>query len=179
MTDLLVIAIAAFGLAYVVGNAEITYSIRGFAWTFRWWKGHCGKCNSSCMGHTTAEEDAIEIDCPMCKGKVNNIVHSPHYFQFLVRLVECPACFGWWIGLAIGIAVVIWKPTQLLATLSFMEPLWLLPLYTAFAVCGSNFILARIGGLLPAKYPTTLYIEPTSPYKIAAHPPTNPKPPEE
>ena len=56
---------------------------------------------------------------------------------FILDLVECPACFGFWIGLGAAIYGVV----------SGSYPhvfLFVLPLYTS----GSNYIIGRMTGLI-------------------------------
>jgi hypothetical protein len=55
---------------------------------------------------------------------------------FLLELVECPACFGFWIGVGATVAAIwLGADTPLVA---------LLPFYTS----GSNYVLGRATGLI-------------------------------
>ena len=93
MLTLLVYTVSAFGLAYIVGHAQITLAFRA-AWADT--------------------------------GKL----------PWLLDLVECPACFGFWIGLATSI---FWSSL-------FNAPFnIMLPFYTS----GANFLLGRLTGLVP------------------------------
>jgi hypothetical protein len=82
--------LAAFGLAYIIGHAKITYRLRA---------------RGVAMG---------------AAGKL------------VVELLECPACLGFWIGLAAGYFNVV----------SFAAT-WVLALTT----CAVNLIAARFAGL--------------------------------
>lgn len=67
---------------------------------------------------------------------------------FLLTLIECPACFGFWTGLFAGMLYAAMDGAQYpregaLARLLFAVGL---ALYTT----GSNFILARFTNLIPA-----------------------------
>jgi hypothetical protein len=59
-----------------------------------------------------------------------------------LSLLECPACLGWWIGLAAGTAWAL--------TAGGPGAPWLPPLAGAFYTAGSNFLLARLTGLMPS-----------------------------
>lgn len=177
----LMIAIACFGMAYVLGHAEISLGARAFLFFFRGFKARCDSCQIMHAGVTTQTDDEPMVACPQCGKKVAAETGGAP-FAFLVKLVECPACLGWWQGLFLGIALVIWKPTSVFAVVAWMEPVWLLPLYTAFTVCGSNFVLGRVTGLLPSKFHPVIQVltidgngNPIVPLHIQ---PEFPKPPE-
>jgi hypothetical protein len=57
--------------------------------------------------------------------------------QTFVTLLECPACFGFWIGLAMGLAAFNCNVLPWPAILAF-------PFYTT----GMNFLLGRATGLI-------------------------------
>jgi len=60
---------------------------------------------------------------------------------FLVALVECPPCLGFWCGLAYGFAFrPSWAESFYVTDKGVIE----LALYS----CGSNLILARVVGLI-------------------------------
>ena len=99
------------------------------------------------------------MKCVECDQPLSEIKQSARYFKWIVRLIECPACFGWWEGLTIGIAIVIWTPPEIVAILTPLRPFWLLPLYLGLSVAGSNFVLGRLTGLLPSKYQSEVLIE--------------------
>jgi hypothetical protein len=65
--------------------------------------------------------------------------HPGHYWQLFLAVIECPACFGWWVGFAGGIAAFIADP--------FVSGL--LPVFLPFYTAGSNYILARLTGITP------------------------------
>jgi hypothetical protein len=60
--------------------------------------------------------------------------------KWLVLLVECPACLGFWIGFVSG----------LLGPTGYAEPLATVPpLALGCYVAGTNFVLGRATGLMP------------------------------
>jgi predicted ABC-type sugar transport system permease subunit len=63
--------------------------------------------------------------------------------QWLITMIECPACLGWWLGLVSGLifAFTGWRPFGP-AALGIVVTL---PFYTA----GANYLLARATGLIP------------------------------
>ena len=62
-------------------------------------------------------------------------------WRWLVMLIECPACLGFWIGWAVWIATLSLWP---------IEPPWYLAgTAGAFYTAGSNFLLGRLTGLMP------------------------------
>lgn len=63
---------------------------------------------------------------------------------FILTLIECPACLGFWTGFLYGLWVfgVFEPPIFDGASTSFAV---MLGLYT----CGTNFILGRVTGLVP------------------------------
>lgn len=63
---------------------------------------------------------------------------------WLVLLLECPACLGFWTGLIIGL---VWPASYIV----ILAP-W--PAVTlAFFTAGSNFLLGRATGLMPHPNP--------------------------
>lgn len=62
---------------------------------------------------------------------------------FLVTLLECPACFGFWAG---GVAIVFVAP--FVGAVRSFPPYVLAPAF-ALATSGSNYLLARLAGLIP------------------------------
>lgn len=59
------------------------------------------------------------------------------FLKFIVTLLECPACFGFWIGLTTGGVIVALDLMPWPALLAF-------PFYTT----GMNFLLGRATGLI-------------------------------
>jgi hypothetical protein len=62
-------------------------------------------------------------------------------WRWLVMLIECPACLGFWIGLFVGGACAPLWPGE--------NPLILAAVIGAFYTSGSNFLLGRLTGLMP------------------------------
>lgn len=73
MIQLIIYSIAAFGLAYIIGHAQITNFIRIFFWEYCWFEG-------------------MRVE-----------TGGRYPFRILVELMECPACLGWWIGFISGL----------------------------------------------------------------------------
>lgn len=61
------------------------------------------------------------------------------WIRLLVELLECPACFGFWVGIVAG--------TYL--TIAWHGP-FLVPFGVAAYTCGANFIIGRATGLIPS-----------------------------
>lgn len=63
----------------------------------------------------------------------------PYVGPFLVALVECPACLGWWTGVGIALvtspAIGFWPTVFEAVRMGCM-------------VSGSNFVLGRVTGLM-------------------------------
>ena len=66
-----------------------------------------------------------------------------HPFLGLVEMVECPACFGFWIGLLAGGCRF-----TTFAGLPYLAQ-YQLALATAVITCSTNFIIAHFTGLMP------------------------------
>lgn len=95
-----------FGASYIVGHSKISLT----------WRIILG-------GHVGSPEFQVLSLKPLI----------PVVGPWLVELLECPACFGFWIGLIFA----------LMGRATFS-----LCLLTAFAVAGSNFILGRLTRLI-------------------------------
>ena len=107
--------LAAFGLAYIVGHSTISLPVR------KWMGG-------------------------IPERQINGVTFTPipgalgRFGDFITALIECPACFGFWTGLAMGFAHLVTVPADLLPTG------W--PLTLACVTAGSNFILGRLTRLI-------------------------------
>jgi hypothetical protein len=99
---------AAFGLAYIVGHSAISVGFR------RW------------LGGTPAKFGVDQSYEPAKPG-----AFGP-FGDFICSLIECPACFGFWTGLA---GSFILEP--------LLTPFLLWCFINACATSGVNFILAR------------------------------------
>lgn len=103
MKGVLVFAVAAFGLAYIVGFSKLSLPVRSLI---------------APPAGTTADSASLK-----------DVVRLA-----LVTLLECPACFGFWVGLIYGFAChPKWAPDAL---------------GLALFTCGSNYLLAKFAGLL-------------------------------
>lgn len=104
--------IAAFGLAYIVGHSKISLPIR--VWI----------------------DPVREVHTGVFKvGKFRR----PR--EFVLMLLECPACFGFWTGLLTGLIA---------APFVFVSLLW--AVFAAIGLglftCGFNFLFGRLTGLV-------------------------------
>ena len=97
------------------------------------------------VGHSS-----ISLPFRMLMDPGENITTPPQAFRaFLLMLLECPACFGFWTGACAGLlhayAVGSWMPESLVV---LPKPLFILGLglYTT----GSNYLLARLTKLIPS-----------------------------
>ncbi len=61
-----------------------------------------------------------------------------HLITWTLNLIECPACLGFWLGLAAGATGA--APWPLVTTI------WLNALGWAFATCGAHYLLASWTG---------------------------------
>ncbi len=113
MITVFVFFLAQFGLAYIVGHSKISEP-------FRW----------LLAPHMV---DGIADDPPRpAPGLLNGARH------WIVSLLECPACFGFWAGMAGGHWLVG----------HFDTPHWLTILVFGCATSGSNFLLGRWAKLI-------------------------------
>lgn len=112
-TALVVYTFAAFGLAYTISDAVITRAIREWLW----------RVLISHEAFVKAKEKGEEPPVP-----------------FLLQLIECPACLGFWIGLLVGLGFGLYVPGN--------TPPGGVAIVLAFYTTGTNFMLARYTGLI-------------------------------
>jgi hypothetical protein len=150
---LVILTVAAFGFAYIVGSSEISKPFRE-----QWAQTARAKDVFGCNICMARHEDVFswsrtgclsEGGAPHCQNA--GAAHDTTFFlthpapdPFLLRLVECPACFGFWIGLVPGsiLAVGFFSDFGVWSKLGIV---FVTGLYT----CGANFLLARATGLIP------------------------------
>jgi hypothetical protein len=152
MIALLFYTVAAFGLCYIVGHARVSLGVREWMATVGTWDewqcivpdctwslfddGRKSHSEVRCPEHSSSMP--VSVDCPQTKW-----VHRVRWFHWplgwFLSLIECPACLGFWLGLAAGLA---W-PSLDLGPGSYHAPA--VALYT----CGANFLLGRATGLIP------------------------------
>jgi hypothetical protein len=130
--QLLVYSIAAVGLAYVVGHSAVSLPFR--AWLAPAAVAVCPTCG---------DVQPPRFEGAICIGPTGGPVHAdatmrirqPRGLRYwIVTLIECPACLGFWIGLVAG---------------AFYGRSVLLAVAGAFYTAGSNFWIARATGLMP------------------------------
>lgn len=130
--------LSAFGLWYAVGRSKISEPFR-VLWS-EWHFATHGKVR--CFG-CVKELDALQAHtergyvCPGCKGECLPV---PLEDPFLLRMVECPACFGFWEGVVTAIFV-----GPLLGVGAY--GILLAPLLGC-ATLATNLLLARHAGLM-------------------------------
>jgi hypothetical protein len=145
VVELFFYSLAAFGLSYIIGHARVSLGVREWmasigldtVWVCKE-KEKLG-CTWQRDRHPTAE---THFYCPMHSGadKVDVTRWYHHPAIWIVQLIECPACSGFWIGLATGslypyiVPIVVPGPSAALA----------LGLYT----CAVGFLLGRATGWL-------------------------------
>lgn len=129
--NILFYAVTAFGLAYIVGHSVIT------RWIREWLAGldfvKCDACDRIVVDDHT--EVTSGWKCDACGSGIYYEVISPR--RWIVMLLECPACFGFWIG----VTTVVLGLTDSAPTLRNAVALGL---FTS----GSNYILAKITRLI-------------------------------
>lgn len=115
----------AFGLAYIVGHSTISLPFRIF------------------LGGTPAKHfDPLDLasttsaSVPAKPGALGPLG------DFLCALIECPACFGFWIGLGYGFTGLLAPPADLIA----VHYLW--PVMLGCVTAGSNYAVSRLTRLI-------------------------------
>lgn len=117
--DLVLYLLGAFGFAYIAGHSAISLPTR--TW----------------LGGIPAQYEPVEGKAPrVVRYAVPGALGS--FGEFLVALVECPACLGFWIGLASGnfLPVPGWLPP------------WGWVIWCGLLTSGSNFLLGRLTRLI-------------------------------
>lgn len=85
------------------------------------------------VGHSTISEPV--------RTWIGGELETPRpYFGRLVMLIECPACFGTWIGMIAG---------ALLPSLFTVDTYWAGAAVGGLSTCAINFLAARWSGLMP------------------------------
>lgn len=158
MIPLIFYVVAAFGIAYIVGHATITFPIRSLLWRFHLWFGECTTCKGAASGFVIPANEQGLVFLYRCKrcGAVSHPLSKIQVFRVLIELAECPACLGFWIGLSVGVAAVLVDWT--IPFMNWLGPKWLDPLWLAIFTSGANFILGRLTGLIPPKQPLEVVI---------------------
>lgn len=115
LVQLLVYSLAAFAVAYVIGHSKISLPLR--------------------LAIEPEPPKKVDDD----EGSSIRQVRTRESFSDSLRwwvllLMECPACLGFWIGLLYGF--------------SSRNEFGANPLELGFFTCGSNLLLARMAGLM-------------------------------
>lgn len=110
---LIVYLISTFGLAYVLGHSKITQRAREVAFDLGFYKRN--------------------VRVETAGGSVTGYQPTIFPLRWLVMLVECPACLGFWVGLACG-----WRLFHVFSTAVVL----------GFFTCSTNFMLGRWTGII-------------------------------
>lgn len=108
--------LAAFGLAYIVGHSTISVGFRRF------------------LGGSPGQIGVPELNQPARLPVPGSLGPAG---EWLCELLECPACFGFWLGLVAGLAgpdVPEFKSFN--------------PVMVGCVTSGSNFLLGRLTRLI-------------------------------
>ncbi len=128
--------LGAFGLAYIVGHSVISLP-------FRTWLGGTPEKQLPSPGNftnsTTPRPGHIEPAKPGALGA---------FGDFLCSLIECPACFGFWCGVAVGLLGMISLPPDWALNGGFFVRWIGWPIALGCITAGSNFGLSRLTRLI-------------------------------
>lgn len=158
---LLFFVLAAFGLAYIVGHSRISLPFRLVLAGQPETHVRCPKCSKVSILSRMAQrveppgsrQDPSTFERYICGGCTETMcersvavfsVPDPRFIsrQFFIELLECPACFGTWTGLAVGLLMPTLVPMDLPRALAGVA----LATFTA----ATNYLLARATGLTRA-----------------------------
>lgn len=132
--------LACFGLAYAVGHSRITLRVRGWIAPPRGWDGLDSEVP---VVHYEAATK-LEIERLLRKHYPANWAR-----QFIVDLLECPFCFGFWEGVVLGLA---WPGALPIA---WGVPYVLVPIVTGLLVGAVNLYLGFHTGIVGDQTDTT------------------------
>lgn len=120
---LIIYFLAAFGFAFIVGFAKISVPFRQWLHDAVRFEKEPGFLNST------------EVRRPLWGLQI-----------WLLALLECPACLGFWIGVAVGCAE---RSLGVIAAFGLSSwPVWLAVLFLALATSASNFIIGALTRLI-------------------------------
>lgn len=134
--------LAAFGLAYIVGHSRISRPFRILLAGPREYSQRCDHCGK--LSSRRVPDVLSGWPCEHCFTR-NAIWESADVTpyrprDFFVELVECPACFGTWTGLALGLLMPTLLPLEL--------PRAAAGLALATFTAATNYLLGRASGLV-------------------------------
>jgi hypothetical protein len=119
--------LAAFGLAFIIGHSKISLPFRRM------------------LGGTPAlPANPLSFEFP--EGRPGVPGKFGPLGDFLCELIECPACFGFWIGFTNGILILA-GVNLFNIELAPGEPSRFLPIVLGCITSGVNFLGARATGL--------------------------------
>ena len=126
--------LAAFGLAYIAGHSTISLPFR------KWMGGTPFRVRvKGEVIEGVSPDDAKLLDGAMLVPAKPGALGP--FGDFLTTLIECPACFGFWIGLAAGLTGFVAFPTSELSGFAW-------PMTLGCITAGSNFALSRLTRLI-------------------------------
>lgn len=132
----------AFGLAYAAGHSKISLPLRmHFSNSFA--TVRCTGCGLLFLA-TPAWNGRVHV-CPGCRRQYEDIDRVE---PFLLQLIECPACFGWWIGFFTGLILECFPLLHPSHARWQLAAALLLPFVLAFYTAGTNYLLGRATGLI-------------------------------
>lgn len=126
--------LAAFGLAYICGHSTISLPLR------KWMGGTPFRVRvKGEIIEGVSPEDAKLLDgAQLVPAKPG--AFGP-FGDFLTSLIECPACFGFWIGLVAGLTGFVPMPHEGISAFAW-------PMTLGCITAGSNFGLSRLTRLI-------------------------------
>lgn len=131
--------LVAFGAWYAAGRAKVSQPFRELwsDWHFHTDGGevYCEHCDQVLSALNTRTDRGYI--CPGCKGECKRL---PHAEPFLLDMIECPACLGFWFGVLFSITAVSSLSSTLVGV--FSAPLF------GFATLATNLIIAKKTGLM-------------------------------
>jgi len=128
-------ALVFWGFCYIVGHARISRSARE---RFENLGAHrrqvwiCSVCDyvSNSGGGTCPEHGGFLVESTKTDTRPSIV--------FLLELIECPACLGFWVGLASG---ALWP-----SLVPFPVHRAVAALLLGMSTCGVNYLLGRLTG---------------------------------
>lgn len=133
--------LVAFGFWYAVGHSKISEPLREswVDWHFlTTGKVHCEGCQQDLDAQNAWDGRAYR--CPGCKAEC---IERPHKDPFLLQLIECPACLGFWEGCAFGLIAA----PQVVELGGALQTLVAAPFF-GLATLTTNLILAKCTKLM-------------------------------
>lgn len=127
---MIIYLLAAFGLAYIVGHSTISLP-------FRVWLGGVPEKFANPLSFDTPD------GAPAKPGALGP------FGDFMCAMIECPACFGFWIGVTAALTGVIPVHTEFADTIWPATWRWFTwPVMLGCVTAGSNYAISRLTRLI-------------------------------